>query len=145
MKLSRQSLNYFHNIGATHYSTEFTEAGHPMAYKIKDTHMAAFKNGGWYTIDKLPENISPTLLPIPDDLILPSPYHREIHGVVIDVYDIMDAYKSEYSAIDHMKKKAIIPGGRGHKNLIKDLEEVIWSAQRAIEMIKEKTNDNSVS
>lgn len=74
-------------------------------------------------------------------------YLRTIYGVdkegnagslQVDVYDILDAYPTKNPALDHLIKKALCPGQRGHKDLLTDLEDIIKSAQRAKAMIVNK-------
>ncbi len=67
---------------------------------------------------------------------LPSPYHRLINGAVIDVYDILHAYRDAIGnpALEHAIKKALVPGGRGHKSRGQDLREIQWSVGRAIDL-----------
>jgi hypothetical protein len=67
---------------------------------------------------------------------LPSPYHRLINGAVIDVYDILHAYRDAIGnpALEHAIKKALVPGGRGHKSREQDLREIQWSVKRAIDL-----------
>lgn len=70
-------------------------------------------------------------------------YLRTIYGVdtegnaaslQVDVYDILDAYPTRNPALDHLIKKALCPGTRGHKDLLTDLDDIIKSAQRAKQM-----------
>lgn len=66
---------------------------------------------------------------------LPSPYHRVVKGVVLDAYDVLEAWGKKNSAVDHALKKLLAYGQRsGGKSNIKDLEECIWSLKRAIEL-----------
>lgn len=74
-------------------------------------------------------------------------YLRTIYGVdkegnagslQVDVYDILDAYQTKNPALDHLIKKALCPGQRGHKDLLTDLDDIIKSAQRAKAMIVNK-------
>lgn len=71
-------------------------------------------------------------------------YLRTIYGVdkdgkpgslQVDVYDILDAYPTKNPALDHLIKKALCPGQRGHKDLLTDLDDIIKSAQRAKELV----------
>ena len=73
-----------------------------------------------------------------------NPYIKEIRGVgsdkdtkiKIDVYSVLDAYKTPYSSIDHAIKKLLCGGVRnGNKPLKQDYEEAISSIKRAIEQI----------
>lgn len=74
-------------------------------------------------------------------------YLRTIYGVdkegnagslQVDVYDILDAYPTRNPALDHLIKKALCPGQRGHKDLLTDLDDIIKSAQRAKQMAVNK-------
>ena len=71
-------------------------------------------------------------------------YLRTIYGVdkegsagslQVDVYDILDAYPTKNPALDHLIKKALCPGQRGHKDLLTDLDDIIASAKRAKELV----------
>lgn len=64
-----------------------------------------------------------------------SKYHREIKpGVWVDCYDVIKAWGVTNPALQHLLKKALQPGGRGHKTLAQDLEDIIVSAKRAKEL-----------
>ena len=64
---------------------------------------------------------------------LPSKYHREINGVVVDVYDILHAYEVPNHAVGHAIKKLLMPGERhASKDKVQDLQEAIDSIRRAI-------------
>jgi ribosomal protein L11 len=54
--------------------------------------------------------------------------------IVIDVYDILYAYTVTNPALQHLIKKALMPGDRGHKTIDEDLQEILHSARRAIEI-----------
>lgn len=65
-------------------------------------------------------------------------YSREIKpGLFVDVYDVLDAFKTGSSAIDHAVKKLLAPGKRGHKDELQDLNEAMQSIQRRIDHITE--------
>jgi hypothetical protein len=79
-------------------------------------------------------------------------YHRAI-GVVgcecgkrtrvwADVYDVLGAFTGHYTArvkpiVDHLLKKLLAGGERGHKDLRQDMVDVHDSAKRAIDTIDE--------
>lgn len=65
-----------------------------------------------------------------------SKYHRKIKGVEIDVYDILTAWNVTNPALQHLIKKALQPGARGHKDLDTDMQDIIDSAIRAKELTK---------
>lgn len=64
----------------------------------------------------------------------PNKYVRKIHGVDIDVYDVLKAWNVTCPAIQHAIKKLLMPGQRGHKDKLNDLEEAHNAIQRAIEL-----------
>ena len=61
-------------------------------------------------------------------------YSRECKGVMIDVYDVLKAFDVRNSALQHLIKKALCTGIRGHKNKEQDLQDIIDSAVRAKEL-----------
>ncbi len=67
-----------------------------------------------------------------------SKYDRPCKGVTIDVYDVLKAFEVTNPALQHLIKKALCAGLRGHKDKEQDLCEVLASAQRGIELEAEK-------
>lgn len=66
-----------------------------------------------------------------------SKYHREIKpGVWADAYDVFNAWKVP-PALQHAIKKLLMPGERGSKGYIQDLDEAIQSIEREKECYKE--------
>lgn len=61
-------------------------------------------------------------------------YKKEVKGVFIDVYDVLAMYDVKNPAIQHAVKKLLMPGERGAKDLVQDLEEAKQSIERALEM-----------
>jgi hypothetical protein len=65
---------------------------------------------------------------------LTSPIIKEVDWkveVIIDVYDVLDAYPSGCPPIDHALKKLLCTGSRGAKDWETDLQEAIDSLERA--------------
>lgn len=61
-----------------------------------------------------------------------SKYHHEIKpGVWVDVYDVIKAWGITNPAQQHLAKKALQAGDRGHKNYAEDMDDIIASAKRA--------------
>ena len=68
-----------------------------------------------------------------------SKYDREIVGkggesADIDVYDVLEAFDVKCPALQHLIKKALCAGLRGHKDKEADLNDIASSAQRAIQL-----------
>jgi len=61
-------------------------------------------------------------------------YSRNIYGVDIDVYDVLDAWEVTCPAIQHAIKKLLMPGQRGSKDKLQDLKEAEQAIKRAIEL-----------
>lgn len=69
-------------------------------------------------------------------------YSREIKpGIFVDVYDVLRAFAVTDPSLQHLVKKALAVGQRGHKDAEEDLQDILDSAKRAVEMHKE-WNDN---
>lgn len=66
--------------------------------------------------------------------ITPSKYTKTIHGVSVDVYDVLQAWGVSNPALQHLIKKALQCGQRGHKDNTQDLQDIIDSAIRAKEL-----------
>ena len=69
-----------------------------------------------------------------DRSITPSKYTKQIHGVSVDVYDVLMAWGVTNPALQHLIKKALQCGQRGHKDKQQDLQDIIDSAIRAKEL-----------
>lgn len=65
-------------------------------------------------------------------------YMREVKkGVWVDVYDVLRAWEVTDPCLQHLLKKALAGGQRGHKDLGEDLRDILASAKRAVEMHEE--------
>jgi len=65
-----------------------------------------------------------------------SKYHKQVPGLIIDVYDVLKAFNVTNPATQHAVKKLLMPGLRGHKTVLSDLEEAHNSIKRAIQIEK---------
>lgn len=63
-------------------------------------------------------------------------YLRECKGVKIDVYDVLKTFNVTDPALQHLIKKALCTGLRGHKTREQDLQDILDSAKRAVELNK---------
>ncbi len=61
-------------------------------------------------------------------------YARTIHGVEVDVYDVLVAWNVTCPATQHAIKKLLMPGQRGNKDKLQDLQEAEQAIERAIEL-----------
>lgn len=57
--------------------------------------------------------------------------------VMVDVYDVIKAFNVTSGPLQHALKKMLCAGERGHKDLLEDLNDIIVSVEREIEMVKE--------
>lgn len=64
-------------------------------------------------------------------------YNRQCKGVTIDVYDVLKAFEVIDPALQHLIKKALCAGLRGHKNKEQDLIDILDSAKRALELYRD--------
>lgn len=67
-----------------------------------------------------------------------SKYNRPCKGITIDVYDVLKAFNVTCPALQHLVKKALAVGQRGHKDASEDLKDILASAKRAIELSENK-------
>ena len=79
----------------------------------------------------MPNDVTETLT---ECCITPSKYTKIIHGVDVDVYDVLMAWGVTNPALQHLIKKALQCGQRGHKDKQQDLQDIIDSAIRAQEL-----------
>lgn len=60
-----------------------------------------------------------------------SKYDVKINGTKADVYDVLQAFNVINPALQHLIKKALKVGQRGHKDEMTDYQDIIDSAIRA--------------
>ena len=63
-----------------------------------------------------------------------SKYTRTIKGQQVDVYDVLKSFNVTCPALQHLAKKALCCGLRGHKDQAQDLQDIVDSALRAQEL-----------
>lgn len=89
-----------------------------------------------YTLDRYKvENGSISLI-TPYNQVKENKYVRECKGVEIDVYDVLKAFNVIDPALQHLIKKALCTGLRGHKTREQDLQDILDDAKRAVELNK---------
>jgi len=68
-------------------------------------------------------------------------YSREIKpDVFVDVYDVLRAFDVTDPCLQHLIKKALAVGQRGHKDEEEDYKDIVSSSNRALELYKEWGN-----
>jgi hypothetical protein len=73
-----------------------------------------------------------------------SHYFKDVsHLKLIDVYRVLDLFGVTDQAIGHAAKKLLVAGGRGHKDINKDIQDVIdtlerWKQMRSEDKAKEE-------
>lgn len=65
-------------------------------------------------------------------------YFRDVsHLTKVDPYRIIELYNVTNPCLQHILKKALCAGNRGHKDMIRDLEDIRDTIERALEMYDE--------
>lgn len=70
-------------------------------------------------------------------------YYKEWHGKM-DVYRVCDLFEVDDAALSHAVKKLLCTGQRGHKDFKKDIEDVVDTLQRKLEMMEEDDGGDKV-
>lgn len=71
-------------------------------------------------------------------------YFRDCPYDKIDVYRIIDIFEITDPAAQHILKKCIATGKRGHKDEKRDWQDILDSAQRRLDMIAEDSKITAV-
>lgn len=65
-------------------------------------------------------------------------YYKDVtHLAYIDVYRVLDLFNVTDPCLSHAVKKLLVAGGRGHKDISRDVQDVIDSCVRWQEMQQE--------
>lgn len=59
-------------------------------------------------------------------------------AVETDVYRVLDAFKVSDPCLQHLVKKALAAGDRGHKDLAQDYQDIVHSANSALDLLNGK-------
>ena len=89
-----------------------------------------------YTLDRYKVENGNISLITPYNQVKENKYNRQCKGVTIDVYDVLKAFEVTDPALQHLIKKALCTGLRGHKTQEQDLQDILDSAKRAVELNK---------
>lgn len=68
-------------------------------------------------------------------------YFKPCPFTEVDVYRVLKLYKVHDPCLQHIAKKALCAGERGHKDMRRDLQDIVDTAQRAIDMLDEEQRD----
>lgn len=60
-------------------------------------------------------------------------------AVDVDVYRVLDAFQVGDPAIQHLVKKALAAGNRGHKDQLQDYKDIVHSANSALDLLTAKS------
>lgn len=90
----------------------------------------------YFTLDRYKVENGNISLITPYNQVKENKYLRECKGVKIDVYDVIKAFNVTCPALQHLIKKALCTGLRGHKTREQDLKDILDSAKRAVELNK---------
>ena len=71
-------------------------------------------------------------------------YQRDLKGVTVDVYDVLEAFDVTCPALQHLIKKALCAGLRGHKSTSTDIAEIVSASWRAYEL-QSKREENRLN
>ena len=67
----------------------------------------------------------------------PRHYFKDVSNLdEIDVYMVLKLFNVTDPCLQHIAKKALCAGQRGHKNLQRDLQDILDTAKRAVEINK---------
>lgn len=62
-------------------------------------------------------------------------YYKDVSGLnIIDPYMVLKLFNVTDPCLQHIVKKALVAGGRGHKDLERDLKDIHDTAKRALEI-----------
>lgn len=134
--LERDSVISWRYIVAEDYVKQSNENAQPNLWRLPSAGIS-ISNG---TCNAVFTKYEPSKIPM-------NKYQKIIHGkdqngnvvkCIVDVYDVLEAWKTTNPALQHLIKKALQPGERGHKSLVEDLKDIIASAQRALEIEQSK-------
>lgn len=101
--------------------------------KMEEYNDGGFINWGWSTRPTIVAQREPVTDAAPA-VTNDSKYNRPCKGITVDVYDVLKAFNVTCPALQHLIKKALAVGQRGHKDASEDLKDILASAKRAIEL-----------
>ena len=65
-------------------------------------------------------------------------YYKECPYETIDVYRVIEIFQITDPCLQHALKKLLVAGGRGHKDINKDVQDIIDTCERWKQMREEE-------
>ena len=121
--------------GATHkIDDNYTKWVDGVEYNLYEGHWV--KNLGSWSLDEFKKFDSFKVIerPIDPPYINDGSTSSKYSTPIGDVYDVLKAFEVTNPALQHLIKKALKVGNRGHKDIATDLQDIIDSAVRAKEL-----------
>ena len=70
-------------------------------------------------------------------------YFRDVSKLnQVDVYRLIDLFGVTHPVAQHILKKSLAAGQRGHKDLKRDIQDIVDSGERWLEMLGEDEREN---
>lgn len=126
-------------VGGRSRTPEYTEK--PQLYFDDDYTIGHSDNVEFFdTCDSMEEIFIKPCVSVPKES--GNKYTRTMKGVEFDAYDVIEACGIKCPALQHAAKKVLYTGVRGHKDEEQDLQDIIDSAHRAMELYKNRIKYN---
>lgn len=132
-------ISYSSEGGGRNSTPKFTEKAHLYFeddYTIRNSDNVEFFD----TFDSMEEIFIKPCVSVPKES--GNKYTRTMKGVEFDAYDVIEACGIKCPALQHAAKKVLYTGVRGHKDEEQDLQDIIDSAHRAMELYKNRIKYN---
>ena len=121
--------------GATHKINDtFTKWVHGFEYDFKENDWVKSSNSWSLDVFKKSDSFKVIERPIDPPYINDGSTSSKYSTPIGDVYDVLKAFEVTNPALQHLIKKALKVGNRGHKDIETDLQDIIDSAVRAKEL-----------
>lgn len=63
--------------------------------------------------------------------------YGSLRAITVDVYRVLSAFEVTDPALQHLIKKALCAGLRGHKDTEQDLQDIVDSGHKALKIFKD--------
>ena len=121
--------------GSTHKINDtFTKWVDGAEYNFKENDWVKSSNSWSLDVFKKSDSFKVIERPIDPPYINDGSTSSKYSTPIGDVYDVLKAFEVTNPALQHLIKKALKVGNRGHKDIATDLQDIIDSAVRAKEL-----------